>query len=108
MTLRSVAVVLCASVALTAHVFEGSGLSAKAANGYAQDMAAIEKLHAQDIAATLSQDPGALAKLWTDDVVRLNPGQEAEVGKQTLLAAAERRRAAQPGFRVVSYVPEIK
>lgn len=47
-------------------------------------------------------------ELWADDVVRLNPGQEAEVGKQTLLAALERRRAAQPGFRVLSYVPEIK
>ncbi len=108
MTLRSVAVVLCASVALTAHVLRGSGLSAKTANRHAQDMAAIEKMHAQDIAATLSQDPVALAKLWADDVVRLNPGQEAEVGKRTLLAALERRRAAQPGFRVVSYVPEIK
>ena len=49
MTLRSVAVVLCASVALTAHVFQESGLSAKSANGHAQDMAAIEKFHAQDM-----------------------------------------------------------
>jgi hypothetical protein len=51
-------------------------------------MADIEKLHAQDVAATLSQDPVALAELRADDVVRPNPGQEAEVGKQTLVAAA--------------------
>jgi broad specificity phosphatase PhoE len=53
MTLRSVAVVLCASVALTAHAFQGPGSSARTAKGHAQAMAAIEKLHAQDVAATL-------------------------------------------------------
>ena len=47
-------------------------------------------------------------ELWTDDIVRLQPGQEAEVGKQAILAANARHRAAQPGFRVLSYVPEIK
>ena len=73
-----------------------------------QDMAGIEKLHSQDVAATLSQDLAALSKLWTDDIVRLQPGQEAEVGKQAILAAEERHKAAHPGFRVVSYVPEIK
>ena len=71
-------------------------------------MAGIEKLHSQDVAATLSQDLAALSELWTDDVVILQQGQEAEVGKQAILAARERRRGANPGFRVVSYVPEIK
>jgi uncharacterized protein (TIGR02246 family) len=71
-------------------------------------MAAIEKLHAQDVAATLSQDPAALAELWTDDVVRLDPGKEAEFGKQAILRANERNRAAHSGFRVLSYVPDIK
>ena len=33
--------------------------------------AAIEKLHQQDIAATLSRDPVALTDLWTDDAIRL-------------------------------------
>jgi hypothetical protein len=71
-------------------------------------MAAIERLHAQDVAATLSQDPSALAALWTDDVVRLEPGKEAEVGKESTLAAIARNRAARPGFRVLSYVPDIR
>jgi hypothetical protein len=35
---------LCACVAGTAHVSQGSGLSANAANEHAQDMADIEKL----------------------------------------------------------------
>lgn len=75
---------------------------------YAQDLAGIEKLHREDIAATLSGDLTALSELWTDDIVRLQQGQEAEVGKRAILAAEERRRAANPAFRVVSYVPEIK
>ncbi len=83
-------------------------MSAQAPKDRAQDIAAIEELRAQDVAATLSQDPGALAQLWTDDVVRLEPGKEAEVGKQTLLAALERRQATRPGFRVLSYVPDFK
>jgi uncharacterized protein (TIGR02246 family) len=108
MTLRSLAVVLCASVALTTQVFQGSGASATTAKDDAQDRNAIETFHARDVAATLSQDPAALAELWTDDVVRLQPGHEAEVGKQTVLASNAHDRAAHPGFRVLSYVPEIK
>lgn len=107
MTLRSGAVVI-GSVALAAAVLQGCGVPATTSDSYANDMAAIEKLHAQDVAATLSQDASALAELWTDDVVRLEPGKEAEVGKQTLLAAAERNRAALPSFRVLNYVPDIK
>jgi uncharacterized protein (TIGR02246 family) len=83
-------------------------MSEQTADAHAQDMAAIERLHSQDVAATLSGDLAALGELWTDDIVRLQQGQEAEVGKQAILAAEERRRAAIPGFRVVSYVPEIK
>jgi uncharacterized protein (TIGR02246 family) len=73
-----------------------------------QDMAAIERLHSQDIAATLSGNLTALADLWTDDVVRIQPGHPAEVGKQTLVANDQLMKAAMPGFRVLSYVPEMK
>ena len=38
----------------------------------------------------------------------LGPGEEPGVGKQAILEARERRRAALPGFRVVTYAPEIK
>ena len=108
MTRRSVTLVACALVTLTACVFEGACVSAKTDDAHAQDMAGIEKLHSQDVAATLSGDLAALSELWTDDLVRLQQGQEAEVGKQAILAAEERYRAAHPGFRVVSYVPKIK
>lgn len=108
MTRRSVALAACASVVLTAWVFEGACSSGKTADAHAQDMVGIEKLHSLDVAATLSGDVAALSDGWTDDVVILQQGQEAEVGKQAILAARERRRAANPGFRVVRYVPEIK
>src|SRR6266536_6103917 len=50
----------------------------------AQDMTGIEKLRQQDIAGTLSRDPVALTGLWTDDAVRLSPGQPAEVGNKAI------------------------
>jgi ketosteroid isomerase-like protein len=73
----------------------------------AQDMAGIEKLRQQDIAATLSRDPVALTDLWTDDAVRLSPGQPAEVGKQAIRESNE-RWSVRPGFKVLSYVPETR
>jgi ketosteroid isomerase-like protein len=71
------------------------------------DRAAIEKLHQQDIAATLSRDPVALTDLWTDDAIRLGPGQPAEVGKQAIRESNE-RWSARPGLKVLTYVPETK
>src|SRR3989475_6768484 len=73
----------------------------------AQDMASIEKLRQQDIAATLSLGPVALTELWTDDAVRLSPGQPAEVGRQAIRESNE-RWSARPGFKVLSYVPEAR
>jgi ketosteroid isomerase-like protein len=73
----------------------------------AQDMAGIEKLHQQDIAATLSRDPVALTDLWTDDAVRLGPGRPAEVGKKAIRESNE-RWSALPGAKLLTYVPETK
>jgi ketosteroid isomerase-like protein len=73
-----------------------------------QEMAGIEKLHQLDIAATLSGDPKALADLWTDDAVRLEPGGNAEIGKQIIRAKDEKDKAAHPEAGILSYVPEIK
>ena len=73
-----------------------------------QAMSGIEKLHQQDIAATLSRDPRALADLWTDDGVLLEPGGQARIGKQLIGAEVEKAIAKQPGMKILSYVPEIK
>jgi uncharacterized protein (TIGR02246 family) len=108
MRLRSFAVVLCAFVALAAHVFQGSGLSAETDDTHAQDRAAIEKLRREDVAATLSRDTAALTELWTDDAVRLGQGDQDDIGKEAIRATNERLKAATPELRVLSYVPEYK
>jgi ketosteroid isomerase-like protein len=77
-------------------------------DAHTQDLAAIEKLHSQDIAATLSRDTAALTELWTDDAVRLGPPADADIGKEAIRATNERQRAATPELRVLSYVPETK
>ena len=88
-------------------VVKGPAASAGSDRGRDADLAAIEKVHQQDIAATLSRDAVALTDLWTDDAVRLGPGPPAQVGKQAIRKANE-RWSARPGVKVLSYVPEIK
>ena len=109
MTLRSGAVALFGWAVLTGHLLQGPAASAgsQSQGGRAADLAAIEKLRQQDIAATLSRDPVALTDLWTDDAIRLGVGAPAEIGKQAIRASNE-RQTANKGFKVLSYVPETK
>jgi uncharacterized protein (TIGR02246 family) len=107
MTVRSVAVVVCALTAMAGHALQGPAPSAGSDRGRDADVAAIEKLHQQDIAATLSRDSVALTDLWTDDAVRLGAAQPAQVGKQAIRESNERWSARQ-GVKVLSYVPETK
>jgi len=72
------------------------------------DTRAIEKLHQKDVEATLSGDPMALADLFTDDAVLLEPGSPAVVGKSAILKKNEEEKAAHPNSKVLSYRPEIK
>ncbi len=74
----------------------------------AADLAAIEKLHQEDIEVTLSQDPKGLIDVWTEDGVRLNPGSPPVVGKQAIQADNEKFRAAYPDFKVLKYAPDMK
>jgi ketosteroid isomerase-like protein len=107
MALHSVVLGLCVSVVLTLHGGQASGVSAGKDAARAADLAAIEKLRQQDIAATLSRDPVALTDLWTDDAIRIGVGQPADVGKQAIRASND-RQTANKDFKVLSYVPEIK
>lgn len=68
----------------------------------------IEKLHQQDIDATLAHDPQALADLFTDDAVLLEPGAAPIVGKSAILAANQKDKAEHPQMKVVGYKPDIK
>jgi ketosteroid isomerase-like protein len=91
-----------AALVLTACVF----WEACSVNSRARDRAEIEKLHRKDVEASLAGDQAALAEAMTDDVVILQQGREPEIGRHSTLEA--RRRNANPRFRVLSYIPEIK
>jgi uncharacterized protein (TIGR02246 family) len=106
MRVRSVAVVVWALIAMAGQVLQGLTASAKGDKERAADLAAIEKLYEQDIAATLSRDPAALTDLWTDDAIRLGGGQ-AEVGRKAIRESNE-RQTANKDFKVLSYVPETR
>jgi len=73
----------------------------------ASDLAAIERLHQEDIAATLSHNPKALASLWTNDAVRMEPGGPAEVGRQAIYLNDSTAHARSPSAEVVRYAPTI-
>jgi ketosteroid isomerase-like protein len=107
MKVLSVAVVVGALTAFAEQVVQKPATSVGSDQGRDADLAAIEKLHQQDIDATLSRDPVALTELWTDDAIRLGPGQPAEVGKQAIRESNE-RWSARPGLKVLTYVPETK
>src|SRR5436853_5691126 len=74
----------------------------------AADLAAIEKLHQQDIGVTLSQDPKGLIDIWTEDAVRLGPGSVEDFGKQAIQARNEKVRIQYPDFKVLSYSPKYR
>src|SRR5215510_10706476 len=103
MRANSVAVVFCALTALAGQVLQRPVTSD---GGRAADLAAIEKLRKQDIAATIARDPVALTDYWTDDAIRIGAGQ-MEVGKPAILASNQ-RQTANKDFKVLSYVPETK
>jgi ketosteroid isomerase-like protein len=90
------------------------GFFARSAEGtllrrtHAADLAAIEKLHQEDIAVTLSQDPKGLIDIWTEDAVRFNAGKPPVVGKQAIGADNAKGLAPYPGFKVLSYAPKYR
>jgi ketosteroid isomerase-like protein len=73
-----------------------------------QDRLAIERLHQQDVAATLSDDADELAKLWDEDAVRLQANAPAEAGKATIYSNDKRWQANLHGGHTLSYKPDLK
>ena len=106
MKLYSVLLGLSMLVVLALHGGQGRSASAESGAGRTADLAAIERLHQQTIAATLSRDPVALADCWTDDAILIGGGQ-AEVGKQAIRAGFD-RQTANRDFKALSYVPETR
>jgi uncharacterized protein (TIGR02246 family) len=89
-------VVVCAVLSVTA--CSPSGTSSNQAA-----MAGINKLHQDDIAATLNQNADQLAALWADDGVLLSQGNAPVIGKQTI-----REGASHSVGKIVSYTPRIQ
>jgi ketosteroid isomerase-like protein len=107
MTLHSVVLGLSALAVLALHGEQERGVSSGKDAGRARDLAAIAKVHQQDIAATVSRDPVALTDFWTEDAIRIGLGQPADVGKQAIRASNE-RQTANKGFKVLSYLPKTE
>jgi uncharacterized protein (TIGR02246 family) len=82
--------------------------SARTAAAPESDLQAIQRLHQQDIDATLARDPQALADLFTDDAVLLEPGAPAVIGRPAILADNKKDTHEHPDAKVLSYKPEIK
>jgi ketosteroid isomerase-like protein len=74
---------------------------------HAADLAAIEKLHQDDIKFTRSQDK-ELMNIWSEDAVRFMRGSPPDVGKQAIQATNEKFGAEYPGFKVLSYTAKYK
>ena len=107
MTVHTVVLGLSALAVVALHDGQQTGSRAGRDAAHAADLAAIEKLRQQDVAATVARDPVALTDLWAEDAIRLGVGQPAEVGKQAIRASNE-RQTANKNFKVLSYVPEIR
>jgi ketosteroid isomerase-like protein len=72
------------------------------------DRMAIERLHRQDVEATLSDKADELAKLWDTEAVRIQPGRPAEIGKAEIYANDKRWEAKPDRPRTLCYKSEIK
>jgi hypothetical protein len=107
---------LIAGMAIAFLAFLISGLVArqsrsivsKASDTLASDRAGIEKLRKADIDATLTQEPGALTTLWSDDGVNLQAPGGPAVGLRALGELYAKFRVDHPEFKVLKYSPEFK
>src|ERR1700741_4536484 len=67
------------------------------------DKAAIQKLHDEDIRASLALDAPALETLWTDDIVTMAPGAPAVAGKEANIQKLEAGIADLKTMEILSF-----
>ena len=70
--------------------------------------AGIERLHKDDITATVARDAEALTALWDADAVLLQPGTPPIIGKGAFHDFMKQALAKSPSVKVVKYVPDIR
>ena len=73
-----------------------------------QERAAIERLHQQDVEATLSDKADDLAKLWDSEAVRLQAGGAAEIGLAAIYANDKRWEVDPKRGHTLSYKADVK
>jgi uncharacterized protein (TIGR02246 family) len=86
--------------------------AAVAGSAHAQNSPAIpagvQKLHQDDITATLARDADALSALWDDDAVLLQPGAPPIAGKPAIRDFMKQAFLNSPSVKVVKYAPDIR
>jgi uncharacterized protein (TIGR02246 family) len=103
----SVAIAFLAGLAAGYLARKSSAAGPHPADTHAADLAAIERLHQADVAATLTQDPNDLTKLWSDDGVNLGFPGAPVVGIKAMKEAYEKFWAENREFKVLKYTPNI-
>jgi len=68
----------------------------------------IDKLHQQDIAATLSSNVDELTALWTDDGALIGAGAKPIAGKPAIRDFLSASFAKNPTMKVLKYEPEFE
>jgi hypothetical protein len=75
---------------------------------HAADRSGVDKLSRTDIDATLTQEPGAMTALWSEDGVNLQiPGVPA-VGTSALRESYGKFQSMHPEFKVLKYSPGVQ
>lgn len=77
--------------------------SEQEAQQLADDKEAIQKLHDDDIQASLALDVPKLESLWTDDIVMLAPGGPPIVGRQANAERLEKMAEAMKNIEIMGY-----
>jgi hypothetical protein len=78
------------------------------ATAHTADLAAIDRLHKADVAATLTQDPTAMTNLWSEDGVKIDGPNGPIVGKKAMQDLYVKTRTGFPEFKVSKYSTDIK
>src|SRR5215468_9705793 len=94
--------------AFVAFVFGAAFVSSSHGQNSAAIPAGIEKLHKDDVTATIARDAEALTALWDDDGVLLQPGIPPIVGKSAFRDFMKQVLAKSPSVKIVKYVPDIR
>lgn len=72
------------------------------------DLAAIEKLHQTDMAASRAQDIKTLIELWTEDGVLLLAGREPIRGKAAIWKYMQEQQPEMMNYEITEYVHEFE